>query len=165
MTRKEMIRRTLVAGLFFFALGGWFLHLRIHPPSEEAGHLIPFISGVLSVFCVPVLFCYRRTLVLAYLLNGFSVILGTVLMAHFSIVRFQGPLTLPNVLLMTTIPDIVILWGKFALGKALFDLELLRSETDAASKGRFFRYPRMGWWWVHLAGVAAIYALGNLFWK
>jgi len=165
MSRKKMLKATLIGGLVLLAFGGWCLHLRIHPPSKNAANLIPFISGVLGVFCIPLLFCYRRTLAWAYVLNGFSVIVGTVTMAHFSIVHFQGPVTLPNLLLTTTLADIAILWTKFVLGKTLFDLEFLRSETDPSPKGHFFRYPNMGWWWVHLFSVAIVYALGNMLWK
>jgi hypothetical protein len=165
MSRKMMVKTALITGLFFLAFGGWCLHLRIHPPAKDADNLIPLISGILSVFCVPFLFCYRRTIAWAYVLNGFSVILGTVTMAHFSIVHFQGPVTPANILLTTTLADIAVLWAKFVLGKALFDLEFLRSETDLAPKGHFFRYPHMGWWWVHLFSVAVIYALGNILWK
>ena len=109
MTRKKVIKTTLIAGLFFLAFGGWCLHLRIHPPAKDADNLIPFISGILSVFCLPVLFCYRKTIAWAYILNGFSVILGTVTMAHFSMVHFQGPVTMSNILLTTTLADIVVL--------------------------------------------------------
>jgi hypothetical protein len=165
MSRKKLLKATLIAGLFLLAFGGWCLHLRIHPPAKDADNLIPFISGVLSVLGLPLLFCYRPTVAWAYILNGFLVILGTVTMTHFSIVHFQGPVTLTNILLTTTLADIAILWGKFVLGKALFDLEFLRSETDAAPKGHFFRYPHMGWWWVHLFSVAVVYGLGNILFK
>jgi len=93
------------------------------------------------------------------------VILGTVTMAHFSIVHFQGPVMLTNILLTTTLADIAALWAKFALGKALFDLEYLKSDADAAPKGHFFRYPHMGWWWAHLFSVAFVYFLGNILFK
>jgi hypothetical protein len=165
MNRNKIIKATLIAALFFLAFGGWCLHLRIHPLVKDADNLIPFVSGILSVFCLPLLFCYRRTIIWACTLNGFSVILGTVTMAHFSIVHFQGPVTLTNILLTTTLADIAVLWAKFALGKALFDLEFLRSETDVAPKGHFFRYPHMGWWWVHLGSVALVYFLGNILFK
>ena len=165
MNRKKTVKAALIVALFFLALGGWCLHLRIHSPAKDEDNLIPFISGILSVFCVPLFFCFRRTLAWAYVLNGFLVILGTVTMAHFSIVHFQGPVTLASILLTTTLADIAVLWAKFALGKALFDLEFLRSETDAAPKGHFFRYPHMGWWWVHLFAVALVYFLGNVLWK
>ena len=165
MNRKKMLKITLITGLVFLALGGWCLHLRFHPPAKDTDNLIPFLSGILSVFLMPLLFCYRRTLAWAYTLNGFSVILGTVTMAQFSIAHFQGPVTLPDILLTTTLADIAILWAKFVLGKALFDLEFLRSEADPAPKGHFFRYPHMGWWWVHLFSIAGIYFLGNIFLK
>ncbi len=165
MNGKKTIKATLVAGLFFLALGGWYLHLRIHPPTTEIDHVIPFISGIVSVFCIPFLFWFRPTVIPAYIVNGFLVIIGTITMAHFSIVNFKGPITLTNIILNTTFADIAILWGKFAVGKALFGLEFLKSETAVAAKGRFFRYPNMGWWWAHLFALAIVYALGNIFWK
>ena len=86
-------------------------------------------------------------------------------MAHFSIANFKGPFTPAGILLNTTFADIAILWGRFAVGKALFSLEFLKSDTDVTAKGRFFRYPNMGWWWLHLFALTMIYILGNIFWK
>lgn len=165
MTRKEKIKVILVAGLFFLALGGWLLHLRIHPLINDEENLIPYILGIVSVFCLPFLFWFKPTLTLAYVVNGFTAIIGTITMAHFSIRHFQGSITLENLILNTTFADIVILWGKFALGKALFELEFLKSDADKAAKGRFLRYPNMGWWWVHLFALTIVYTLGNIFWK
>jgi hypothetical protein len=165
MNRKTMIKTTLITALFCLALGGWLLHMRIHPYSKNFDNIIPFVTGIVSVFCLPLLFCFSATVELAYILNGFLVILGTILMANLSIAHFEGPLALGNILMNTTFADIMLLWGKFAVGKALFGLERLKSDTDTIPKGRFFRYPNMGWWWVHLAGLSTIYALGNILWK
>lgn len=165
MNRTKKIKAILIAGLFFLALGGWLLHIRIHPVVKDAENIIPLISGGLSVFCLPLLFYFRPTVPLAYLINGFLAILGTIIMAHFSIVNFKGPLTPESIILTSTFADIAVLWGKFSVGKAIFDLEYLRTDQDTAAKGRFFRYPNMGWWWVHLFAVAILYALGNVFWK
>ena len=165
MNRKKGIKAILVAALFFLALGGWLLHIRIHPLAKDAENIIPLISGVLSLFCLPLLFWFRPTLTLAYIINGFLAILGTIIMAQFSIINFKGPLTLENIILNSLFADIAILWGKFSLGKALFELEYLRSDKDTAARGRFFRYPNMGWWWAHLFALAAVYTLGNIFWK
>ncbi len=165
MNRKEIIKVTLLTGFFCLALGGWLLHLRIHPLSKNVDYIIPFISGIISVFCLPILFCFRPTIALAYIFNGFLVILGTITMAHLSIAHFEGPATLWNIIINTTFADIALLWGKFAVGKALFDLDHLKSDTDTISKGRFLRYPNIGWWWVHLLGLSTIYALGNIIWK
>lgn len=165
MTKKKMIKAILVAGLFFLAFGGWLLHLRIHPLVKNADNIIPLISGIISVFCLPLLFWLDSTITLAYMINGFLAIIGTIIMTQFSIVNFKGPYTLDNIILNSTLADSSILWGKFALGKALFDLHHLKSDKDMAAKGRFFRYPNMGWWWVHLFAAALVYALGNIFWK
>ena len=165
MNRKNTLKAELIASLFFLALGGWLLHLRIHPLVKDEENVIPLISGMVSVFCLPFLFCFRPTVALAYIINGFLAIIGTITMAHFSITHFQGPITPVRIILNTTFADIVILWAKFAAGKALFDLESLKSDTDKTAKGRFFRYPNMGWWWAHLFALTIIYALGNILWK
>lgn len=165
MNMKNKIKGILIAGLFFLALGGWLLHFRIHPLVKDADNLIPLISGILSVFCLPLLFYFRPTVPLAYIINGFLAILGTIIMAQFSITNFKGPFTFENIVLLSTFADIAILWGKFSVGKAIFDLEYLKSDKDTVEKGRFFRYPNMGWWWVHLFALAIVYSLGNIFWK
>jgi len=165
MNRKKMIKEMLIASLFFLALGGWLLHLRIHSPAKNADYFIPFIAGIASVFCLPFLFYFKPTLMLAYIINGFLVIIGTITMTHFSIVNFKGPITASNIIFNTTFADIMILWGKFSVGKALFDLEFLKSDTDVALKARFFRYPNMGWWWAHLVALATVYVLGKILWK
>jgi hypothetical protein len=165
MNRKNALKLTLTAGLVFLAFGGWLLHLRIHPPLEEGYNLVPFLSGVLSIFIVPLLFWFKPTIIPAYLINGFSVILGTITMAHLSLVNLNSPLTLQNLLFNTMIADIALLWGKFAVGKAIFDLEFLHTDQDAAPRGRYFRYPNTGWWLVHLVGWSIVYAAGNILWK
>jgi hypothetical protein len=165
MTKKKIIKSTLIFALFALALGGWLLHYRIHPLEKSQVFYVPFIIGIVSAFIVPVLFCYKKTLDLAYILNGLFVILGTITMTQLSIKYFQGPLSLKNLIVGTLFADIMILWGKFAVGKAIFSLESLKSEADPVSKGRFYRYPNMGWWWVHLVAIAVVYYLGNLIWK
>jgi hypothetical protein len=165
MNKKKLIKITLILGLFSVCLGGWLLHLRIHPPAKNAAYLIPFFSGLISVFALPVFFWFRGTVTLGYIVDGFLVIFGTITMAHFSIAHFEGPVTLTKLLTNTLFADIAVLWGKFALGRGLYLLEFLKADTDSLPKGRYFRYPNMGWWWVHLAGMSVIYALGNILWK
>lgn len=165
MYRKKAIKITLVLGLFFLALDGLLLHLRVHHPDERGVNILPFICGIVSVFLLPLLFCLRRALTLAYITNGFLAIIGTITMAHFSIVNFKGPVTISNILINTTFVSIAVCWAKFAVGRAIFDLEFLKTDTDVIHKGRFFRYPNMGWWWVHLLSLSAVYTLGNILWK
>jgi len=165
MTRKKKIKITLILEFFLLALGGWLLHYRIHSPVKEAVYLIPFFTGIIGVFCIPILFYFRKTLLYAYLINGFIAIIGTILMAQFSVEHFQGPLTPLNIIINTLFADIALLWARFSVGKALFELEFLKMDADVVVKGRFFRFPNMGWWWAHLLGFTAVYVLGKIILK
>lgn len=158
----------LVASLFLLALGGFLLHARIHPFTSHRDSLIPLISGIISIFLIPILFLFRRTTAYAYVINGITVIIGTITMAHFSIVHFKGEINIQNIFFNTTFNVILILWVKFFIGKALFDLDLLKCSLDEGQQvnfSRYFRYPNMGWWLVHLIAITIIYILGNIFWK
>ena len=68
------------------------------------------------------LFTSRRTAALGYLINGMLVIYGTVLMGHFS-VAMLAPLkpTLHDWFFKSTIPDILLAWADFMVGKALYE--------------------------------------------
>jgi hypothetical protein len=165
MTRKTYLKNTLIMCLFFLAFGGWLLHTRIHAPMAQDENLIPFISGLFSVFILPFLFWYKPTLIFAYIANGFLIIIATITMGHFSIAHFHGPVTLYSLLFNTLLADISIAWAKFVVGKAIFDLEFVHTENDPLPKGRWLRYPNTGWWLVHLVGLSFVYALGNILWR
>lgn len=132
-------RRALLIGLFLFAVGGLLLHFRIHPflqPDKDhpgvtifrgsfvAATLLPLIDVVV----VTALFASRRTAPVAHLVNGMLVIFGTVLMGHFAIAGLapKDPPLLDWVL-RSTFPDIVIAWGDFFVGKALYQSWMLET--------------------------------------
>jgi hypothetical protein len=166
MTQKDNVRFLLMFSLVALALGGFILHTRIHPLEKEAGNIIPAVAGILSVIIIPILFYFRQTVAYGYVLNGMTVILGTVAMAHYSLRHPpEAGWTLQTVLFGTLLMDIIILWAKFTVGKALFELELLRQPEAPARTGRYFRYPNMGYWWVHLFAISIVYSLGIQFWK
>ncbi len=104
-----------ILGLVLISLGGLLLHLRIHPPTDEASHWIPAIFGVLSVIVLPFLFNSPRTVATAYVLNAVSVVVGTVAMAWYSIEHWQGQVTWDAVLLKSTLADILILSAKLPI--------------------------------------------------
>lgn len=147
MTQKTSLRISLLTALWFLALGGWGLHWYIHPPAKETSNLIPFYAGLISVIFIPLLFSFKKTVPYAYVLNGMLAIIGTITMAKYKL-----------------LPDIAILWGKFLLGKALFDLELLKSDEAQHRRGRFWRYPNLGWWYVHAASLTGAFLLGYYYW-
>jgi len=166
MKKKDYLRAVLILAIFFLALGGWLLHLRIHPITKDAENYIPLVAGFISVLVIPVLFIFRSTIPFAYLLNGMTVIIGTITMTHFTIENHPPVWTLQTIFLGTLLADIIMLWGKFAVGKALFDLDPVISRPDAPmSSGRFFRFPNMGFWFAHLVTLTIIYLIGSYFWK
>jgi len=166
MKKKDNLRLILIVALFFLALGGWLFHLQYHEPAKNAENYIPTVAGLISVFVTPVLFIFRSTVPFAYLINGITTIIGTIAMVHFSVKNPPDVWTLKTILLGTLLADIFILWGKFALGKALFELEPAMRQPDAPMrKGRFFRFPNMGFWFVHVVTLTAVYLLGAYLWK
>ena len=166
MKKKDNLRVILILAIFFLALGGWLLHMRIHPFDKDAENYIPLVAGFISVIVTPVLFIFRSTIPLAYLINGITVIIGTIAMTHYSIENAPQVWTLQTIFMGTLLADIALLWGKFAVGKALFELELTVNEPDAPMRsGRFFRFPNMGFWFVHVVTLTAVYIIGGYFWK
>jgi hypothetical protein len=61
--------------------------------------------------------------------------------------------------------DILILWGKFFIGKALFELETFGYDQNKLKVGITYRYPNMGWWMIHRIAISLVYFLGNHFWR
>jgi hypothetical protein len=170
MKKKEYFRLTLILAIFFIALGGWLLHLIIHPPASKVANYIPAVAGFISVIIIPVLFIFRTTTPFAYLLNGMTVIIGTITMAHFSIEHSPQAWTLQTILFGTLLADIILLWGKFAIGKAIFEMEItINHPDDPVRKGKFFRFPNMGFWLAHVVALTAVYIIGiyisKYFWK
>jgi hypothetical protein len=165
MLKKTELKITLISALILLSLGGWIFHFRIHPLSAGLRNLIPFSAGIISVIIVPFLFSWRRTIHLAYLLNGMIVIIGVITMSHFSLSHLPDPVSAASLLLQTTVPDIMFLWTKFALGKAIFTLNLLHADSDPAAKMKWYRYPASGWWLIHLLSMSTVYTLGNILWR
>ncbi len=162
MTIRSYIRVMGLAALVALALGGFLLHIRIHPPAGNASFLSNIITGILSIAVVPVLFLRKETVPYGYVLNGFIAIVGTVTMAHFSLAHPPAGFSPAGILLKTTLPDIFILWGKFFIGKMLFDCEVYGYNAALEKKGVWYRYPNLGWWFVHLAVVCLVYYAGHL---
>ncbi len=165
MTIRLYIKSTLLLSLITLGIGGFLLHLKIHPLAENQSNYVPFISGILGIIIVPVLFSFKKTISYGYVLNGLIVIIGTIVMAHFSIANWPKPITFGSLLFKTTLADILILWGKFFIGKALFDLEVYGYDPNKIKKGSTLRYPNCGWWIIHLIAISLVYYLGNLLWR
>jgi hypothetical protein len=165
MTIRTYMKSILLIALVTLSLGGFLLHGRIHPIAQNSANFIPLISGVLGILVIPMLFSFKKTIEYGYVLNGFLVIIGTIGMAHLSLVHWPAPATAGSIILKTTLADIVILWSKFFIGKALFDLEFYGYDPHKAKKGKTYRYPNLGWWTIHLVAISLVYLIGNLVWR
>src|SRR5574340_1272805 len=165
MTIKIYIRSILLGALVTLSLAGFMIHARVHLIAENLSFAVPFIAGIVSVAIVPALFWFKRTLAYGYVLNGFLCIVGTVTMTHFAIARWSAPTAPPDILLKSMVIDILIVWGKFFVGKALFELETFGYDADRLKAGASYRYPHLGWWLIHLAAVSLVYYLGNRLWS
>jgi hypothetical protein len=165
MTIHRYIKSLLLIGLLTLSMGGLLLHTRIHPIAKNTSNVLPLVSALFSLILVPLLFSLPKTTAYGYVLNGFSVIIGTIVMSHYSLAHWPQPLSLQALLTATTFPDITILWGKFFIGKALFDLEISGYDRIKPKIGQTFRYPNLGWWLIHLFGLSLVYTLGALIWR
>ncbi len=165
MTVKTYTRSILLGAFVTLALAGFIIHARIHHLSENSSFIVPFAAGILSIAVIPALFWFKKTLAYGYVLNGFLCIIGTVTMSHYAIARWSNPASPPDIFLKSMVIDILILWGKFFVGKAWFELETFGYDSNRQKAGIVYRYPNMGWWLIHLAAVSIVYYLGNRLWS
>ena len=165
MTNRTYVKSTLLGALIALSVGGFLLHVRIHPFAQNSSNIVPVISCIISIIVVPLLFFFRKTISYGYVLNGFLAIIATVAMSHFAIVHWPSPATLKAIIFNTTLADIVIVGSKFFIGKSLFDLETYGYDPDKVRQGKTYRYPNMGWWLGHLVAISVVYSLGNVLWR
>lgn len=152
---KNYVKNTLIFALFLLAVSGAIMHFNYHPASKNAYGWVPLVSAVLSACLIPFMFMFRATIHWAYVLNGFTAIIGIITMTHFSIVK--APL----------IPYIIIALAKLYAGRAIFCLEVFKMENEPFKPTllQYIRYPHMGFWYVHLILLSLVYFLGNLLWR
>ncbi|MFP4380488.1 MAG: hypothetical protein ACLFUS_08295 [Candidatus Sumerlaeia bacterium] len=113
--------RGMIWTLFFLSLGGFLIHFRIHTNPPDKGfqgtfYWIPVLFAIINVIFLPIFFSFRKTVPLAYLINVITVIIGIVLMLHFSIIDWTHPVNWYTVLFYSTIADCVILLARLAPG-------------------------------------------------
>jgi hypothetical protein len=125
----RLYRHPLWWALVSLALGAALLHLRIHPPWQGLTYIWPNLLSLVDLVVVSLLFLSRSTAILGLLLNSFLAFLGIIMMADFSIsATLAGKIqVLPQVnflgwLLLTTLPDIAILFADLMVGLALYRL-------------------------------------------
>jgi hypothetical protein len=155
MPFEKEIRGPIV-GLLLLSLGGWMLHFRIHPIAGSPSNYVPFFIGLTGIIVTPLLFNYKKTVILAYLLNGFGVLIGALAMATFSLSHLPDSLTLGSLIFKTTLGDILILFSKLFLGQVIL------FHFYPAGLGQMFT---LSWWIRHFVYFAIIFSLGHFLWR
>jgi hypothetical protein len=133
MFRKEV--RHLIWVYFFISLGGLLLHLRIHPPSANVFNWVPAAFGVVNVLVLPFLFNSPATVAGAYLFAWATAVTGTVTMTYYSVITWGMPVTLMNVILFSTLADILILLAKLLLAHKILRVYRPRGGTSEQRGG------------------------------
>jgi len=117
MFRKEI--RNEILAIFLIALGGLLLHIRIHTLQASAFNIAPRIVGIISIIVLPFLFNSKKTAPIGYVLNLIAIIVGTIAMADFSIDNWNEPVTVSNILLHSTLADILILLARLPIAHSI----------------------------------------------
>ena len=119
-------RHLLWAALVALVAGAALLHLRIHPP-KDATYLWPSLFSLIDLGLVSLLFLSRGTALLGVILNSFLAYLGIIMMADYSLsatrdgwIKIMPWENFFGWLLLTTFPDIVILFADLMVGLALY---------------------------------------------
>jgi hypothetical protein len=160
-----MIKRELRLPIFSIVLlsfGGWLLHGRVHPVSFDPANpsnpafLVPYLSGLLSIIVVPMLLNYRATFIVGYLVNGLSVVVGTIGMTMLTLAHLPSPVTFVSIFTGTMLADILLLFPKLFLG------QMVLLHYHPKGMGRLFN---AFWWTRHVVYLSVIFALGHLIWR
>lgn len=130
-TRPEKIQEPMVSlttGWLIVAhaalsLGGLLIHLALHPVMQSLYYFWAAPADGFSLIVLPMLFLRRSTVGWACLLNALVVSIGVIGMAYYSIIKFEGPLTVYSFLTGSTVPFIAILMAKLPIAQVILILQ------------------------------------------
>jgi hypothetical protein len=154
---KGSIRGEL-ASLVLLSLGGLMMHWRYHPiplPGAPASHIniVPFLLGLAGVLVVPLLLSREKTWFTGYLINGFAVISGTVMMGYLGISGWSGLPGIDTVIFDSMLPVILLSIPKLIIGQRILH------HYRPLGMGRMFT---ARWWTRHFFYVSAVFTAGKL---
>ena len=157
-TEHEGSIRGELASLILLSLGGLLMHWRYHPvplPGAPASYanIVPFLLGLAGVIVVPLLLSREKTWLAGYLINGFAVITGIVMMGYLGISGWSGLPGIDTVIFDSMLPVILLSAPKLIIGQ-----RILRHYRPAGT-GRMFT-PL--WWTRHFFYVSAVFTAGRL---
>ncbi len=158
MNEPENSIRGELAALVLLSLGGFLFHFQIHPiplpgAPSDADNFIPFALGLAGIFISPVLLSRRGTWLAGYLVNGFSVVVGTVLMGSLMVSGWKGAPSPGDLLSDGMLPTILLAFPKLMIGQRILH------HYRPGGTGRMFT-PM--WWARHFIYASLLFAAGRL---
>jgi len=120
-----------ILAFVLISVGGLLLHIRWHSPTEELSNWILVGFGALNIVVLPFLFRSAKTVSWAFLLTVLTVIVGTVGMAYHSFEHWGDKvLNIQNVLLQSTLADIIVLFAKLPIAHLILRHHRPRTESE-----------------------------------
>jgi hypothetical protein len=116
------------------SLVGLVAHIYTHPVQKSLYFWWASPVSLFSLLFLPFLFFNRATVRWGYMLNWFTVGIGTITMSYFSLLTLEPPYTLLRFATESTLPKIVFLWMKIPIGAAI--LKKIRAPLSKTEGGK-----------------------------
>ena len=111
--------KLLIIAHICISLGGFLIHLRLHPPGQSLYFWWAAPVSAFSVIVLPFLFAGRSTVGWGYMLNAGTVLIGLVGMAYFSVLKAVWPMTLSFIFRDSLLPYMFVLLAKLAIAHVI----------------------------------------------
>ncbi|MFP3982128.1 MAG: hypothetical protein ACLFV2_00350 [Desulfurivibrionaceae bacterium] len=122
--------KILILVHIIISLVGMAAHLDQHPPGQSLFFWWPVLGGVVSLVVVPLLYARPATVAWGFLFNAMFVVIGTLGMAYFLLITFEGSLTFYRLITESTLPKIFLLWTRLLVAWfILTEMEALKIST------------------------------------
>lgn len=94
------------------SLAGLAIHLTLHPVDKSIYYWWASPVNAFSLFVITFLYVRPSTVAWGFMLNAFTVLIGTLTMSYYSLLTLERPLTLYLVLTKSPLAGIIVLWIK-----------------------------------------------------
>jgi len=126
--------KLLIIAHICISLGGFLIHLRLHPLGQSLYFWWAAPVAAFSVVVLPFLFARRSTVGWGYMLNAGTVLIGLVGMAYYSLMKADWPITLSFILRESTLPYTFVLLAKLAIAHVIL-VEMRSQEVRKEERG------------------------------
>ena len=117
MNRRSVV--ILIAIHMTLSLIGLLAHANTHPVQRSLYFWWATPVSLFSLIVLPLLFFNTATVRWGYMLNWFTVGIGTIAMSYFSLFTLEPPYTFLRIATESTLPKIFLLWMKVPIAAAI----------------------------------------------